>query len=440
MSEAGSAVRRIFANLGLLLGGKAAAGLVGLTYVVIVARTLGAGDYGVLTLISGYATMVGGIVAFSGWHGLVRYGSEALEAGSHDRLLRVTRLMTLIELGFGVAACVIAALLAPLVGPHLGWPPRATEFAVLYSLSIFATVRATPQGLLQLAGRFDLIGAHQMIMPLVRLIGSVIVWQAGGGLIDFLVVWLISALAEGGGMWALGLWALRRMRLDGRLIGPVDGVLKENAGLLPFIVTTNLDLTLRDLAPRIAPLTVGWLLGPVAAGILALVQRACSVLQQPAVLLSQASYAVLARLVAAGDVRALRRTVWRGAAAAVAGSIPIVILFAIWGEPILRLIGGRSFSGGELLFVLIAAGRGLLLATPPLSAALTAMGRPSQSIMVNLAINLGLFPLLPPLLLIFGVNGAGWHGLLQAFVAAIWLAAMFRRATPRPRSGAILDD
>ena len=41
MSEAGSAVRRIFANLGLLAGGKAAAGLVGIAYVVIVARTLG---------------------------------------------------------------------------------------------------------------------------------------------------------------------------------------------------------------------------------------------------------------------------------------------------------------------------------------------------------------------------------------------------------------
>ncbi len=375
MSEAGSAVRRIFANLGLLLGGKAAGGLVALAYVVIVARTLGAGDYGVLTLISGYATLVGGVVAFSGWHGLVRYGSEALEAGSHDRLLRVTRLMTLIELGFGIAACVVAALLAPVIGPHLGWPPRATEFAVIYSLSIFGTVRATPQGLLQLAGRFDLIGAHQMLSPLVRLIGSVIVWLAGGGLIDFLVVWLISALAEGAGMWLLGLWAFRRMRLDGRFLGPVDGVLKENAGLLPFIVTTNLDLTLRDLAPRIAPLTVGGLLGPAAAGILALIQRACSMLQQPAALLGQASYAVFAQLIAAGDIAALRRTVWRGAAAVVAGTIPVVILFALWGGPILRLIGGRSFSGGELLLVLVAASRSLLLVTPPFSAALTAMGR-----------------------------------------------------------------
>ena len=70
-----------------------------------------------------------------------------------------------------------------------------------------------------------------------------------------------------------------------------------------------------------------------------------------------------------------------------------------------------------------------MLVTPPLSAALTAMGRPSRSIMVNLTINLGLFPLLPVLLLMFGVAGAGWHAVLQAVVAAIWLAAMFRRAT-----------
>jgi O-antigen/teichoic acid export membrane protein len=429
MSLAGTAFRRIYANLGLLLGGKAAAGVVGLAYVMIVARTLGAADFGVLTLVNVYVTMVGGIVAFSGWHGLVRYGSEALEAGSHDRLLRVTRLMTLIELGFGIAACVVAALLAPVIGPHLGWSPQATHFAGFYSLAIFATVRATPQGLLQLSGRFDLIAAHQMLSPLVRLIGSIIVWLIGGGLLDFLLVWLIAALLEGAGMWLLGFWALRRMRLDGRFLGPVEGVLRENKGLLPFIATTNLDLTLRDLAPRIAPLTVGWLLGPAATGILALVQRASSVLQQPAVLLGQASYAVLARLTAAGEIAALRRTVWRGAGVAVAASIPIVIIFAIWGEAILRLIGGGSFAEGTLLLVLVGSARSLALVTLPLSAALTAIGRPSGSIMVNLVTNFGLFPLLPPLLLLFGVAGAGWHALLQAALAALWLAGIFRRTT-----------
>jgi len=174
-------------------------------------------------------------------------------------------------------------------------------------------------------------------------------------------------------------------------------------------------------------------LGPAAAGILALVERAGSVLQQPAVLLGQASYAVLARLVAAGDIATLRRTVWRGAAAALAGGIPVVILYAIWGESFLRLIGGRSFSGGELLLVLIATARTLMLVTPPLSAALTVMGRPSRSILVNLVINFALFPLLPLLLLLAGVNGAGCYALIQAIVAALWLGAMFRWAVATAR-------
>lgn len=65
-------VRRIYSNLGLLLGGKAAAGLISLIYIAIAARVLGPADYGVLVLINYYAMLVGGLVAFPGWHAIVR--------------------------------------------------------------------------------------------------------------------------------------------------------------------------------------------------------------------------------------------------------------------------------------------------------------------------------------------------------------------------------
>lgn len=45
-------VRRIYQNLGLLLGGKAAAGLISLVYVVAAARILGPEQYGVLVLVN----------------------------------------------------------------------------------------------------------------------------------------------------------------------------------------------------------------------------------------------------------------------------------------------------------------------------------------------------------------------------------------------------
>src|SRR5258705_11356153 len=170
-----SGVKRVFGNLGLLLSGKAGAGLISLVYLVIVARTLGASDYGVLILIHAYVTLVGGIVAFSGWHGLVRFGTIALEAGDHERLLKVGRFLTLVEGAFGVAAILVAVALVPIVGPHMDWPPDAMRFATLYSLATLANVRSTPLGLLQLTGRLDLIAMHLLVMPLVRLFGSVIV-------------------------------------------------------------------------------------------------------------------------------------------------------------------------------------------------------------------------------------------------------------------------
>lgn len=421
-----SGVKRVFGNLGLLLSGKAGAGLISLAYLVIVARTLGASDYGVLILIHAYVTLVGGIVAFSGWHGLVRFGTIALETGDHERLLKVGRFLSLVEGAFGLAAIAVAVILVPIVGPHMDWPPDAMRFATVYSLATLANVRSTPLGLLQLAGRFDLIAAHHLIMPIVRLVGSVLVWWLGGGLLGFLTVWLVAAIAEWAGMWALGLWVLHRMRLDARVFGSVRGAIAENDGLLPFITTTNVDITLRELAPRLVPLVVGWMLNPAAAGLFSLAQRASNVLEQPALLLGQASYVVIAKLVAARDQARISRVVWQSAGTALLLSLPVLVLLAFFSTPLLGLVGGKSFRGGATLLLLLAVARVIAISAPPFTSALIAMGFPSRSIMVNLLANLLLLPLLPLFLLRLGVNGAGWHAILQSAIATLALAWWFR--------------
>ena len=59
------------------------------------------------------------------------------------------------------------------------------------------------------------------------------------------------------------------------------------------------------------------------------------------------------------------------------------------------------------------------------------MGLPSRSILVNLVSNLLLFPLLPLFLLWFGINGAGWHAVVQAAVATAGVAFLFRSSARR---------
>ncbi|MBK5264144.1 MAG: oligosaccharide flippase family protein [Alphaproteobacteria bacterium] len=333
----------------------------------------------------------------------------------------------MIELSMGAIAVIFAALAAPLIGPGLGWSPAAVHFSLFYSIAIFATVRTTPQGILQIAERFDLIGLHQVLMPISRLTGALLVWAFDGGLFAFLWVWLLSALVEGLSMWIMGLWVLRRMRLDGRLAGSVRGIVPANPGLIGFIMTTNADITLRELAPRAAPLVLGWVLGPAAAGLYSLAQRASVVLQQPAQMLGQASYAVIAKLVAAGNFPEMRQAVSKSLLIAMAVSVPITLLLALFGKPLLGLLGGKGFKEGVSLLVLIAISRTITVGTPSLSAALTALGKPGSSIMVNLAANLGLLPLLPLFLHLMGLSGAGWHMILQSLTVFLLLIWYFRR-------------
>lgn len=424
-------VGRVFGNVGLLVGGKAGAGVISLAYLVIVARTLGATDYGVLILIHAYMTLIGGLVAFSGSYGFVRFGTIALEEGNHGRLLALGRFLTFVEAGFGVLAILISVALAPIVAPHMEWPPDALRFATVYSLAILANVRSTPLGMLQIAGRFDLIAIHHVVSPAVRLIGSILIWALGGGLIGFLIVWLAAAVAEWAAMWALGLWVLRQMKLDAPVAGPIRGVLGSNPGLAGFLFATNADVTLRELAPRVIPLAIGWILTPAATGVYSLAQRASVILEQPATLLGQASYSVMAQFAAEGNFRDLNATVWRSAGIALLLSIPVVVLLAFFSTPLLHILGGRSFNGGAGVILLLALARAIAIAAPPISSALIAIGQPNRSIYVNLASNLILLPLLPVLLLNLDLVGAGWHALIQATFSTITLAYFFRTATAR---------
>lgn len=426
-------VGRIYGNLSRLLAGKAMAGLLSLAYLAVAARALGPRDYGVLVLVHGYVTAVGGILEFPGWHAIVRYGAQAIERGDRARLARLLRFAGLVEGVAGAIAVAAAALLAPLVGPHLGWPPQALAFAAPYSFAVLATVRATPAGYLQLAGRFDLLGLHNIVAPVVRLIGAFAVVGLGGGLRGFLIAWLTAALAEFATLWFLGAWVASRKIGASTLWGGVRGAAAENPGLWRFMWAANADVTFGELSTRLAPLIIGWILGPTATGLFAVAQRASVVISQPGQILGQSAYAEFARLVAAGQRGArLRQALWRSITYAFLAVAPILLVVALFGHHLAILLGGPAFVAAGGLMFWLALARALLLTAPPTGAALTALGRPGLSLRANLVAGLGTLALLPGLLQALGLMGGAAQALLQALAAAALLTVFFWRESRTP--------
>ncbi|MGF6862300.1 O-antigen/teichoic acid export membrane protein [Rhodobacteraceae bacterium MBR-64] len=424
----GSTVSRIYSALGLVMGGKAGAGVLSLIYLMISARTLGPVDFGVLVLVHGYVVMVVGIVEFPAWQAIIRYGAEAERDAQPHRLARLLRFSAVVELSAGALAVAVAAVLAPMAGPVLGWSDAALALAVPYSIAALGSVRSTPAGYLQLIGRFDLIGAHNMVAPGVRLIGAMIVALAGWGLKGFLIAWMVAAVAEFAVLWGLGLWLAYR-HLGRTLIRPEAGrVTRDNRDIWRFLIANNVDVTLGELAGRAAPLIVGGILGAGAAGLFSVAHRATMIIAQPAQMLGNTAYAELARLVSAGDGgRPLRRALVKVTVLALLASLPVVAIVALVPGVVVRLLAGDAFQGAATLMVWLMVGRAILMVVPPCRSALSALGRPGVSLSVNLVASLVFLSALPVLLQLFGLVGAGIQAVLQALAVSVALAVLTAR-------------
>lgn len=427
-------VGRIYANLGLLLGGKAIAGICSLAYLVIAARALGPKDYGILILVHGYALAVGGIISFPGWHAIVRYGAPALAEDDRPRLWRLMRFTALLELGAGAVAIAAGMVLAPVIAPRLGIGGAALDYVVPYSLAIVMAVRTTPAGYLQLLRQFKLLGLHHAVMPLCRLVGAVGVTLLGMGLTGFIIVWLLASIAESASLWIMG-WLVARQHDPGARLfraPPADApaIGAENPGLLRFMLFANADATFAELSPRIALLAVGWILGPAAAGLFSVAQRATVIIAQPAQILAQAAYTEFAHLIANGGRGApLRRALFTSIGLSMLAALPLVILIAGFSRDVVVLLGGEAFAGAAALAVWLLAARLIMLAAPQLSSALIALGHAGWSMSANIVSSVLALPLLPLALQGFGLIGSGYFAVLESALALTVLVVLCLRAT-----------
>jgi O-antigen/teichoic acid export membrane protein len=248
----------------------------------------------------------------------------------------------------------------------------------------------------------------------VRLAGAGTAWLTGAGLPGFVLAWLVAALVEAGSQWAFALRELHRQGLLAGLFAWPRGVTRAHPGLWRFALTTKFDKSLEELSPRIAPLSVGFVLEPAAVGLYHVSLRLGMLLAQPAMVLVGTVYPELTALAANHDLRSVRRVVHRTGLVAAGAGVPLLLVYVLFGRSLLEAVGGAGFGAAYGVLVLIAASRVIHLLGFPLASALQALGRPGAALRVNAAATLLLFPFLIGLLHQVGLIGTGIYAVTFA--------------------------
>lgn len=419
-----TAGKRIAKNTGLMFGGKGLGAVLNVLVLLVAANALDPVVFGTLLILHAFVRTAAELGTFKSWQGLIRFGVPHHKAGNVPALHKLLRfcmgldlVMAMLATGGAIAFLVLAHNLIRLPVDLLG-------IAVPYCLLILFRQRATSLGVLRLIDRFDLLALHALVIPCVRLIGSLIVWQAEGGLIGFVWVWFMASLFDYIVLWLMALRELHRNNLLKGLFVHPPTLKSPEAGLWGFSWIANIDSSLAIAKMELPLLVAGAVLGPAYAAVFKVAQQIASVLVKGTQQLDEVIYPELAKMIEAGEARLVWPLVLKTGALLVATAIVVGGIVAALGPDVLaRLIDETYRESAPLALLLLLAGA-ISGAAAPLMPTLYAAGYPERALYARgagVVLMLSLFVYLAHKLGELGPGYAFIIGDVLALGLAVWL-------------------
>jgi O-antigen/teichoic acid export membrane protein len=363
---------------------------------VVAARALGPTEYGAVALALAAALVVQSLLDITLEEGMVHHGFQALEAGDVRGVRALVRVGVCIDLAIGLAvSALIVALAEPIADLASAGrlDPTLMRLAGLFTLT--TCMDGVTGAVLLLADRPDLRGWTMTAGNFARVVATVIAVKLGGP--EALLVAYAAAAAVGAAIQAATAWHVGWRRWHG---SPRPGDFRRwSRTLLPFGVHSSLSTTLISAGDTLVPVVLGRIAGTRAVGLF----RVAQLPQTLAALVSAPARIVLfpeqSKLVAAGRVDELERSVWSWSKVGVAVTLPLAAGGMFLLPWLIPTVYGPGFQGAVTPAQILIGAAFVSFAFMWMKSLPAAIGRPhyrSLLAVISLMVGLPLTILLAP--------------------------------------------
>jgi O-antigen/teichoic acid export membrane protein len=424
--------RSLLKNSSYLGLSKGVAALCGIATLAFAARGLGVLLFGTLILITSYVKAVNGIAKFQSWQLIVRYGGHGIAQGDPEHFKVATGFAFGLDVLSGLIGLIGGAALLPFIGPWAGINPEYLWLAMLYCTVLPIMSSATPDGVLRVLDRFDLISWASTLMPISRAILAGVAFVTGASFPVYVAIWYITDLAGQLYPWVLG-W--RELKRNGLLNG-IRPTLRPSVlpGAWRFAIDVNLTSSIQAVWGPIGRLVVGGLLGPAGAALFRIASQLADSAAKPTDLLAKAFYPEVMRM----DLTSKKpwKLMLRSSAMISAVAALAILVLILGGKPLMVLLFGKAFAGAYKPLVVLMAIPFIAVFSFPLSPMLYALGRSDGPLKAKLFGSAVFFVSIAPLSLAWDVMGASialvLANLVNAGTMMVQLRTEHRRVRPKP--------
>lgn len=404
-------MRRLFRNIGWLLGGRGVNAALSLVYLALATRTLGLDGFGYFALIIALGQTVTGLASFQTWQFVVRWGA------SKDGPAEAT--------GFAIALDLLSVSFGSILAVALVWsaqhwlplPDDLLWVAFGYCIISLLSIRGTPLGLLRLRFAYGSATAAEAVQPVIRAAGAILAATVHPTVLGFVLAWAASEVCVALALWVV---AARNERIDLSQVS-LFALPRMHPGAWRFVWSTNMSGSLNVGAKQVMILLVGAIGGESFAGGF----RVASQLGQALVSLAQTvSKAIYPELVHAKE--SAHMIARRMANIALIGGVIAVLIALFFGRWALETIAGSEFGVVYWAMVILAIAGAIELVGASLESLLVSAGRAGTAFLVRAAPTILGFALLQVAMDWNGLKGAAFTvmGASALAVVGFWVAIL----------------
>ena len=399
-------MKRLFTNMGWLLGGRGINAVLSLVYLALATRSLGLEAFGYFAAIVALGQTVTGLANFQTWQFIVRWGANG-EGATAEKVREATGFAIALDLISVVMGSVMAALLVLSVPYWLPLPDDLLWLTFGYCVVSLLSIRTTPIGLLRLHFKYATATAAEAVQPIIRAAGAVLAWLFMPTVAGFILAYALSEIAVAAALWFA---AARAERIDMSAIS-LTRIPVKHKDAWRFVWSTNMSGSLTIAGKQVMILLVGTFGGAALLGGF----RVASQLGQALVELAKTvSRAILPELVHAKD-DALYMARRMANIALIGGVIAVLVALSLarWG---LELLAGPEFTGFYWAMVILAIAGAVELVGASLESLLVSAGRAGTAFLVRAV---------PTILALVLLDTAiEWNGAKGAAMAVLGSSAM----------------
>ncbi|QCE34450.1 hypothetical protein FAI40_03350 [Acetobacteraceae bacterium] len=356
MAQANSAAseRNVFfgvmKNVAQLFLGQAMAGVLGLLFTILMARSLTPSEFGQVTLLYAWPRLMATLGSGRSWQVILHYGAAPLENGEKSPVQRAISFALGLDFFTLILATLVAVTGVVFFSQTVGVSASLLGMGIVASLlTIPATcLNSSTTGILRLFGRMGLVAKQEPYTAIIRLLLGLLVWQFSGGIVGFA---LAIGIATMSGQLYVILAAFRILKENYFTFSPAFHLVRLSQempqGVWRLMFSANLGYCLNAAVNPAVFMIVGRFFGPAAVAFFGLAETFLRAIAKLGRLLEESYYPDLARL----DIRSSKpwSLVGRIELIALGASVLTILITCFAGSFIFALLGNNYLEALPLM-------------------------------------------------------------------------------------------